>query len=454
METKQEKHKRRRRILFRNTLFASMGYSIPWTCLLIAKILDLASYTYENINILGLIVVGGQLLFLTTILLKPKMTIRFVNTLYFSQLINWLFIFVYMTSFLNEIRTFSLFCSLIALIFLLSNAELIPSLTLSFLVSASYAAISYYQINYGNQTGLFAIELLYVSIFSLSTVFIAFAADNFSRQRRELVLAKRELEDSMKQIKTAKKIAESANLAKSEFFANMSHELRTPLHGILSFAGFGIKKYASADQEKLLHYFIKIDESGQILLDLLNDLLDLARLESGKMIFEFQQANLITHISKVIDEQSSFMAEKNISVHFSKPQFAATAMIDPVKIKQVLRNLLNNAIKFSPIGSKIRVDLKEGNNYLVVMVRDQGPGIPEKELQSVFEKFIQSSETKSGAGGTGLGLSICRNIISAHEGSIWAENHSEGGALLSFKIPSPIPETMQAQPRTQVIAGI
>jgi signal transduction histidine kinase len=109
--------------------------------------------------------------------------------------------------------------------------------------------------------------------------------------------------------------------------------------------------------------------------------------------------------------------------------------LDIDKIKRVLRNLLNNAIKFSPEGGTIDVAVCRVASSVRVSVRDQGPGIPQDELEAVFDKFIQSSKTKTGAGGTGLGLAICQEIVAAHKGRIWAENRPEGGAVFLFEIP-------------------
>jgi PAS domain S-box-containing protein len=238
-----------------------------------------------------------------------------------------------------------------------------------------------------------------------------------------------------KELLIAKGQAEAANQFKSEFLANMSHELRTPLHSILSFASFGIKKYATSTPEKLLDYFSRIKQSGKTLLELLNDLLDLSKLESGKATFVFEPTDLVMLVKSVMNELEPLLSERSLSIRHETHKFDGEVMLDADKIKQVLRNLMDNAIKFSPEGGIIDVTICRSERLAKVSVRDRGPGIPQNELEAVFDKFVQSSKTKTGAGGTGLGLAICYEIIAAHKGRIWAENRPEGGVVLSFEIP-------------------
>ncbi len=263
---------------------------------------------------------------------------------------------------------------------------------------------------------------------------------------KEFYRAKIELEEAYHNLELRKEVAESTSRAKSEFLSNMSHELRTPMHAILSFSSMGMDKSGSLEDKHFLRYFSHIRQSGKKLLFLLNDLLNLSQLEAGKAEFDFKDNDLMQITERQIDELSYLLKEKSLVVETAPSGIGMNAFVDRKKIAQVVWNVLSNAIKFSPKGGKINVSFnsstasvedgaRDGVPHIFMKVSDQGIGIPSEELESVFNKFIQSSKTKTGAGGTGLGLAISKNIILAHGGIINARNNANGGAQFSIKIP-------------------
>jgi signal transduction histidine kinase len=252
------------------------------------------------------------------------------------------------------------------------------------------------------------------------------------------------VEERTQQLKRAKDEAESANRLKSEFLSNMSHEIRTPMHQILSYSKFGIDKFSKAEKEKILHYFSQINTIGHSLQLLLDDLLDLSKLESGKVEYEMKEINLQDLSKSVLTDFNLMKVEKGVEIEIRNSDVNSQIICDRNKISQVIRNLLSNAFKFSPKGKAVIISFDYGNingngnsliDAIITSVKDEGIGIPEEELDSVFDKFVQSSKTKTGAGGTGLGLAICKEIIDGHNGKIWAENNPEGGATFNFLLP-------------------
>ena len=183
--------------------------------------------------------------------------------------------------------------------------------------------------------------------------------------------------------------------------------------------------------------FDDIHASGKRMLALVNDLLDVAKIESTVGAFHLERLDLRSLLREAGREFEPMLAAKQLRLVLQAGDEPLLAKVDPLRFGQVLRNVIANAVKFSPERGLIELS-GEINDYgeTQICIRDQGPGIPEAELERVFEAFVQSSQTKDGSGGTGLGLAICKKIVQAHGGQIHAENASGGGCIFLITLPA------------------
>jgi two-component system sensor histidine kinase GlrK len=223
---------------------------------------------------------------------------------------------------------------------------------------------------------------------------------------------------------------------KSDFFAAMSHELRTPLTSIKEGTGLlldGVGGAISDRQRKLLS--ILAEESNR-LISVVNSLLDFSKMEAGMMTYEFELTALDPLIKRAVAEITPLVEAKGITLESAVEQPLPPLKIDQERILQVLRNLLGNAVKFTPKGGQVSVTVTAINGKLQVSVKDSGPGIPAESLVSIFEKFNQGSRQAPNARqGTGLGLAIANSIITSHGGKIWAESALGKGSTFIFALP-------------------
>ena len=228
---------------------------------------------------------------------------------------------------------------------------------------------------------------------------------------------------------------EVASRHKSQFLANMSHELRTPLNAVLGYTELLIDGIYGELSPKAGDVMTRIDRSGKHLLGLINDVLDLSKIEAGQLELALADYALAEVVHAVVTQVESLAAEKGLSLQAAVAPDLPAGRGDERRLAQVLLNLVGNAIKFTEAGS-VRIAADRDGDAFVVSVADTGPGIAEADRQRIFEEFQQadSSSTRK-KGGTGLGLSIARRIVELHGGRIWVESTVGRGSTFSFRVP-------------------
>ncbi len=253
-----------------------------------------------------------------------------------------------------------------------------------------------------------------------------------------------ELEETKERLHKAHLTAEAATQAKSQFLANMSHEIRTPLNGILGFTELLRNGAAGNDAEQQKEFIDTIHESGNHLLNLINDILDISKVEAGQMVFE----NLAVSPSQIVSNAASMLRvraqEKGVALNIEyEGKIPRTIHTDPTRLRQILMNLVGNAIKFTDQG-EVRVLARmvehDGRPMMAFEVKDSGIGIPDDKIETVFEPFTQAdSSVTRRFGGTGLGLSMCKQLVEALGGTIHATSVEGKGSRFEFTIdPGPI----------------
>jgi two-component system sensor histidine kinase ChiS len=238
------------------------------------------------------------------------------------------------------------------------------------------------------------------------------------------------LEKLHKVIAEKSKKLEDALSVKTEFLNNISHEIRTPINGF-SMATENLKNNWLDLNEKERREMIEIiAKSAKRIKSLAAHLIKASELAEGKNLLNLQPINLTYFIKDIVEEVNLlYIGSKNIEIKFSY-QKEYKVLADNEALGQVLRNILVNAIKFSPSNSLIEIYIEPNKRMLKVFIKDQGPGVPKDELDSIFKPFVQSSRTKNGSGGVGLGLSIVKEIIKGHGGRIWVKNHKIGCSFI------------------------
>ena len=239
-----------------------------------------------------------------------------------------------------------------------------------------------------------------------------------------------------REIEEKSRLLEVAGRHKSEFLANMSHELRTPLNAIIGFSEVLTERMFGDLNEKQEEYLRDIYASGQHLLSLINDILDLSKIEAGRMELELTDFDLPTAIDNALMLVRERAGRRGITVRSAVDPQLGRIRADERKVRQVVLNLLSNAIKFTPEGGRIDVVALPGDGVVEVSVHDTGIGIAPEDQEKIFEEFRQVGTAAKKVEGTGLGLTLCRKFVELHGGRIWVRSQVGAGSTFTFTIPA------------------
>jgi len=227
-----------------------------------------------------------------------------------------------------------------------------------------------------------------------------------------------------------------ASQAKSEFLANMSHELRTPLNAIIGFSEVLGERMFGELNPKQDEYVKDIHTSGRHLLSLINDILDLSKIEAGRMELELSDFDLPAAVDSAVTLVRERAARRGVALRSTVEDGVAAVRADERKVRQVVLNLLSNAIKFTPEGGRVDVRTAPVDGEVEVSVSDTGVGIAPEHQAAVFEEFRQVGESAARHEGTGLGLALSRKFVELHGGKIWVESQVGKGSTFTFRIPA------------------
>jgi signal transduction histidine kinase/ActR/RegA family two-component response regulator len=238
-----------------------------------------------------------------------------------------------------------------------------------------------------------------------------------------------------RELETKSAELEVASRHKSEFLASMSHELRTPLNAVIGFSEVLIDRMFGELNDRQDEYVHDIWNSGRHLLELLNEILDLSKVEAGQMVLEPRTFSAEQAIEAAVSLVRERAARHSISVSVEVDEDVDTLEADELRFKQVLLNLLSNAVKFTPDGGRVDVHAVRADDELVVTVSDTGFGVPSEDRERIFESFQQGGRGVAREEGTGLGLTLTRRIIELFHGRLWLESEVGVGSTFGFAIP-------------------
>jgi len=271
--------------------------------------------------------------------------------------------------------------------------------------------------------------------------FIGLIEDITERKQADEALKKsfKEITEIKTQLEQAKEIAENANAKKSQFLANMSHELRTPLNAIIGCSEMLQKIFSDSLTEKQRNYVHYIATSGHHLLNLINEILDLSKIETGKLTVFPEWIELEPFLANLMPILMESASKKNIHLNLVLQKGADRLEADPVRLRQIFFNLVSNAIKFNREAGEVNVQIFKINGdeaCIVCRIQDTGIGIPQDKIPELFSEFYQVDASYAReAEGAGLGLALTKHLVKLHGGDISVESEEGVGSTFTFKMP-------------------
>jgi signal transduction histidine kinase len=262
--------------------------------------------------------------------------------------------------------------------------------------------------------------------------------ENAVQKNNELHKAHSDLMEAHRQLELKNIELEKLNQEKNHFLSVAAHDLRNPLTIIYTTADLITEELKEKTSEETIEFLEMIKQSSKFMRDLVEELLDVSIIDSGKLSINLEPVDIMELIRNNVSLNRVIAGRKQITVEFNPVQDLPVFQLDRKKIEQVFNNLISNAIKYSYSQSRVVIDSKRENDNLVISVRDTGQGIPPAEMDKLFKPFPRLSvKTTSGESSTGLGLVIVRKIVEAHNGKVWAESRLHVGTIFNISIPIP-----------------
>jgi len=416
--TTENKTTRRKQSLYKNHQVVLIGFFVSFCAIASALILDIAHFSPHYLYLWTAWVLGSETVFLSLIWFAQTITSRFARNLNFAIFTNWLLLWLWSLSFLHEIRLIALFGAMLALIFLLSYGGLRFSILLSGITTIGFLISAWIDPRITNEH--LHQELYYGSFYFVMALFLSWAAAQFKKQRN--------------QIHQALTDAKQALQVKQDFLSTMSHEIRTPLNMVIGSTYLLQSTPLNPEQSELVE---DTNHSAGVLLSLINDILDYAKLESGKMEVEQLPFDLSANLAQMVNHHGKQFSSKGLDFSFTSEldtEYWVTG--DWSKLQQILTNLLSNALKFTPSGSVQFQVSEEMPGNLKFEIQDTGIGMTRVALTKIFDSYTQADASITRAhGGTGLGLSISQQLTGLLGGDLTVTSTKDEGSTFYFSVP-------------------